>query len=167
MTSFRIRPRFEMQTSRSVEEIIGQAQTKLHEPGIPCRGLAVHDHITLRMPKHELHFWSPQLNVTLLRDEQQQLTRILGVYGPMPNVWTMFAGGYLALSFLFMFVCIVGFSRMSLGMECYILWLLPLLALLAAALYILSQLGQKLGAEQTFTIHHFFEEMVGQRVHIS
>ncbi len=85
----------------------------------------------------------------------------------MPNVWTLFTGGYLLFGFLFMFVSIVGFSQYSLGQPCQILWFLPVLAILIALLYVSSQLGQKLGAEQMFTLHHFFEETIGQRVHIS
>jgi hypothetical protein len=40
-------------------------------------------------------------------------------------------------------------------------------AIIAVILYVFSQVGQKLGAEQTFTLHHFFEEVVHQKVHIS
>jgi hypothetical protein len=36
-----------------------------------------------------------------------------------------------------------------------------------AILYFVAQTGQKMGAEQTFQLHHFFEESIGETVHIS
>jgi len=167
MSSFRMRPRFELEISRPADAIIDHFRNQLHQPGLPCRGLAVMDHVTIRVRKEELHFWSPQLNVTLFRSPDGLSTHVTGRYGPMPNVWTLFTGGYLLFGFLFMFVSIVGFSQYSLGQPCQILWFLPVLAILIALLYVSSQLGQKLGAEQMFTLHHFFEETIGQRVHIS
>jgi hypothetical protein len=34
-------------------------------------------------------------------------------------------------------------------------------------LYFIAQTGQKMGVEQTFQLHHFFEESIGETVHIS
>lgn len=33
-------------------------------------------------------------------------------------------------------------------------------------IYMIAQFGQKIGAEQMFTLHHFFEDAVKERVHI-
>jgi len=35
---------------------------------------------------------------------------------------------------------------------------------LAISLYIISQLGQKLGAAQTYAIHYFFEDAIGEPI---
>jgi hypothetical protein len=43
---------------------------------------------------------------------------------------------------------------------------MPFLGLAAVVLYIIAQFGQKLGVEQTFTLHHFFERSIGSRIHI-
>lgn len=166
MTSFRIRPKFELDTDKTVETIIRDVQQKLSLPGASCRGLAMQDHITLKVKAEDQHFWSPQLSVLLLEDPHRKKTHVIGVYGPMPNVWTLFAVSYLAIGILFLFIAIVGFSQYSLGMECQVLWALPFLAILAVVLYVMSQFGQKLGAEQTFDLHHFFEEVIEQKIHV-
>ena len=41
-----------------------------------------------------------------------------------------------------------------------------LLAMAALVLYLVAQFGQKIGAEQMFTLHHFFEDSIGHRIHI-
>lgn len=166
MSSFRIRPKFEILVEKSASEIIALTKEKLKTPDAPCSGTAMQDHITLRILKPERHYWSPQLSILLFSDGDENLTTVKAVYGPMPNVWTLFTVSYLAISVLVIFISIVGFSQMSLGMESNILWFLPFLGGLAVFLYLLSQFGQKLGAEQMFTLHHFFEEVIGQRIHI-
>ena len=167
MSSFRIRPRFEVEVQKTIPEVIDTFKNALKNPDAPCRGVAMQDHITLRVPEKEKHFWSPQLSLLLVENEQKpESITVTGVYGPMPNVWTMFALSYLAIGVLFIFISIVGFSQKMLGMDSAILWTLPALAIVAGVLYFLSQMGQKLGAEQMFMIHHFFEENIGMKIHI-
>jgi hypothetical protein len=81
-------------------------------------------------------------------------------------VWFYFLMGYTALAVSSLFVTIIGMSRLSLGLSAHILWLLIVFGLVTLLMYIASQTGQKLGAEQTFRIHHCFEEMLGEPIHI-
>jgi hypothetical protein len=166
MSSFRLRPKFDITVDKSTEEIIQAAKTRLKLPEAPCTGIAMQDHITLRILRHERHYWSPQLSILLISDDDSSQTAIKAVYGPMPNVWTFFTLSYLAISVLAVFISIIGFSQLSLGLESQILWVLPVLAFFAMFLYLLGQFGQKLGAEQMFTLHHFFEEVIGRRIHV-
>ena len=82
----------------------------------------------------------------------------------MPNVWTLFAMSYLAISVLLVFISIIGSSQYTLGHDAKILWALPFLLILGISLYIVSQLGQKLGAAQTYAIHYFFEDAIGENI---
>lgn len=164
MSSFRIRPRFELYSEKNVEEIIDQINTKLKNNKYHLHGFAMQDHITIRVNSDHKHFWSPQLSVLLQREETDNETKIIGVYGPMPNVWTMFAFSYLALGTLFIFISIVGFSQRALGNDSSILWSLPVMAGIALILYIVSQMGQKLAAPQTYAMHFFFQEALGEEI---
>jgi len=89
------------------------------------------------------------------------------LYGPNPQVWTMFILIYGAIGVLALFITIIGVSRVMLDMSAPVLWALPVLGGAALLLYIFSQTGQKLGAEQTFTLHHFFEDTVHHRAPVS
>ncbi len=165
MTSFRVRPRFRQETSLEVEAVKERIQSRLHQPDCPCQGYIVpgfHTHITLKIPKQEQHYWSPQLHLTL-EAKAEGGTLIRGLYGPNPSVWGMFAFGYGVLIALFTFTAIIGFSLWSLKMDTTILWFLPIIVVLLAGLYMVAQFGQKLGAEQTFALHHFYEETLGER----
>lgn len=164
MSSFRIRPRFEMTSQKSIEEIIELVKTKLKNNTHQLHGQAMQDHITIRVNKVNRHYWSPQLSILLDRDTDGNFTKIVGIYGPMPNVWTLFTLSYLAAGVLFVFISIIGFSQKALGNDYSILWALPFIILVVIIMYISSQMGQKLGAAQTYAIHYFFEEALGETI---
>lgn len=164
MTSIRVRPRFRQilqDTPRKIEEKIS---TKLKESKEDCVGKVIQGFIVLKIPLSERHYWSPQLSLSL--EDHEEGTLIRGLYGPNPTVWAMFTFGYSALGLIGLFVAIIGFSKKSLGMDAPVLWALPVLAGLAIILYFVAQTGQKIGVEQTFTIHHFFEDAIGKKIHI-
>ncbi|HRO08267.1 MAG TPA: hypothetical protein PK611_07745 [Saprospiraceae bacterium] len=164
MASFRIRPKFSVTSTLTTDEILSKVKNRLRDNTDYLHGQAMQDHITIRVNKEQRHYWSPQLSVLLQEDEASQSTLITGVYGPMPNVWTLFAISYLALSVMFTFISIIGFSQRALNQEAPILYALPIIVITAAVLYILSQMGQKLGAAQTYTIHFFFQEALGEKL---
>ena len=168
MTSFRIRPRFKVASEKDSDTIIEEIKEKVHDPKMHCACdvIFIPGHIILKIKKEEQHYWSPQLELTLEEEEKEKGTLIKGRYGPHHNVWTLFIVLYLAIGILTLFVSILGFSRLSLGMNAPILWIVPFLFGFALLLYISSQLGQKLGAEQTFTLHHFLEELIDRKIHI-
>ena len=167
MTSFRIRPKFEVTTDLSKDDLITKVKEKIIHPSraSECDVVILNERIKLKIKKEDQHYWSPVLTVYLYEQEEGG-TLLRGRYGPHQNVWTLFTLLYLALSILILFVAIYGFSRMSLGMSYQVLWVLPGLFGFAIFLYLLSQVGQKLGAEETFTLHHFFEELLDRKIHI-
>ena len=164
MTSFRVRPRFQQTSVIPMEEIQEKVRQYLQRPEADCVGRIIPGYIVLTVPEEDLHFWSPRLSLSL--EEHEGGTLIRGLYGPAPSIWLMFAFGYGLLAFLFMIVAIIGFSRMSLGLSSPILWALPFLGGGLVTLYVMAQVGQKIGVEQTFTLHHFFEEAINEKIHV-
>ncbi len=166
MTSFRLRPRFKHESLSSPETIVQQVAEALQKADAPCAGTTLPGFVVLNILPNQQHFWSPQLSLSIEKDEESGRTHIRGLYGPNPTIWAIIAFGYGALAVLFFFISIIGFSALTLGNEAPILWVLPLLVGLAVALYFVAQVGQKLGVEQTFMLHQFYEEVIGKKVHI-
>ncbi len=166
MTSFKIRPRFEVQSTKTVDQIINTIKRKLEQEKQlhPCDIVFAPGYLVLKIKKEQQHYWTPQLDLSFTEIDGQ--TTIRGLFGPNPHVWTLFTMSYLAIATLAFFISIIGFSRWSLEMSAPILWALPILGGLALLLYISSQFGQKMGAEQTFTLAHFFEELLDQPISI-
>ena len=164
MTSVRIRPRFQKQLSGPPEYVATLIEEAMSNQDLDLCISRRPGHIVLSVGQEERHYWSPQLDLSLERNEDGTLIR--GLYGPNPQVWTMFILGYGAISVLSFFILIIGGSRYMLDLPSGILWALPGLGVIALSLYLVGQFGQKLGAEQTFLLHHFFEDTVHERVHI-
>lgn len=164
MTSFRVRPRFRQELDVPPAKLMGMIKGYVINHSDLCDGTFVSNHITLKIPQAQQHFWSPQLDVSL--EENEGGTIIRGLYGPKPSVWTLFMFGYSVVGILMLFLSLTTFSKWSLGMPVPEIWAIPVLAMLGLGLYFISQVGQKLGAEQTFQLHHIFEEALHQRFHI-
>jgi hypothetical protein len=163
MSSFRIRPSFEMTSSKPPEEIIALVKEKLKTNSFNLSGIAMQDHITIQIKKSHRHYWSPQCAL-LLNQVDDTKTIIRGLYGPMPNVWTLFIISYLAIGVVSTFISIIGLSQWMFDQEAKILWALPVLIIVAIALYLMSQMGQKLGASQTYAIHYFLQETLHEEM---
>jgi hypothetical protein len=165
MSSFRVRPRFKHFSSDSKEEVEKRLVTALANCQNNCVAVHLPGHMYIKIPLEERHFWSPQLHVTF--EESDGGTIIRGLYGPNPTVWAIFFFGYVALGLIFFFAGMWGLSRLSLGMSYDVLWVLPITAVLAIMLYIIAQTGQKIGAEQMYRLHLFYEGSVGDKVHVN
>ena len=165
MSSFRIRPRFKLQVNYSIEQIQNKIDIELKKENRQCSANINNTFITLQLPKNEIHYWSPQLRLSL--EENEEGTLIRGLYGPKPSVWALFFYFYAAFGILGFFAGIYGLVQVSLDIPAPILWTLPILVICSVILYLFSQTGQKLGAQQMFTLHNFFESALNTKVVVS
>jgi hypothetical protein len=165
MSSFRIRPRFKHLCNVDQDEIEKRMKAALDHPDADCVAVTLPGHLYLKIPIEERHFWSPQLHVTFEKSEEGTIVR--GLYGPNPTVWAIFFFGYVALGLVFFFAGMWGLSRLSLDMSAGVLWVLPIAAGLALILYFIAQTGQKIGAEQMYRLHLFYEGTIGKKTHIN
>lgn len=165
MTSFRVRPKFRKECPCKPKDLVDRINKRLETQHDQIEGKVFLTHGLFRiLPAHQ-HFWSPQLNVSF--EETDDGTVLRGMYGPHPTVWAVFLFGYAILGLALFFTTIIGLVKYSLHIESQILWLLPFLLGGLVILYFVAQMGQKMGVEQTFQLHHFFEESIGQSVHIT
>ena len=165
MSSFRIRPRFKLQVKDNIDQVQSKINTELKKHSRQCSADINNTFITIRLPKEEIQYWSPQLRLTLEKNEQGTLIR--GLYGPKPSVWALFFYSYSAIGILAFFAAIYGLVQVSLDMPAPVLWTLPIMGISAMILYLFSQTGQKLGAQQMFTLHNFFESALQTKVMVN
>lgn len=152
LNSFRVRPRFRARVAAEpglAQQRVLDALADLPE-GVELRpfpGL-----VGLHITDELRHTWSPRL---LLHFEPQAdgSTIIEGVYGPEAEVWSIFLYGYFLTGMLGIFSLILGCAQVFVASTPWAFWVTGALAGLAAALYLAAQLGQKLGAWQTFQLH--------------
>lgn len=164
MTSFRIRPRFRQLRNEKPEIIENTLKKKIEANNDQFTGIFMENHITIRIHPANRHFWSPQLNLSL--EIIQEITVIRGLYGPNPTVWAVFFFAYASLGIISLITGMLLLSQYMLGLEVEFWWVIPLCMMAALILYVVAQMGQKIGASQMFDLHHFYEETVGEKISI-
>jgi hypothetical protein len=158
----RIRPRIYVETHLSPDEINHRINSQLKKDSCSCEGKSTKGYATIYPRITEQHFWSPQLTITL--DVEDSKTRVRGLYGPKPSVWTMFVFFYAIIAFAILVVTMIGLSYWSLEMPATILWWIPVLILAFLSLYVVAYFGQKLGHRQMTNIHRFLEKCIGEKI---
>jgi uncharacterized membrane protein len=102
----------------------------------------------------------------MIEEEENQIT-LRGLYGPKQSIWAMFAFTYGTLAMLFSIFSIWGAVEVQLYNDYSKFYLLPIILILSVVTYLIAQLGQKLGAEQMFELHHFFQSVTNSDVHVN
>ncbi|CAD5277237.1 MULTISPECIES: hypothetical protein [unclassified Imperialibacter] len=165
MSSFRIRPRFKHRVEAVQKDELESAICAALEQNKQFTFTNFPDHLYIKINPDERHIWSPQLHLSF--DQEGNDVTVRGLYGPNPTIWAFFFFGYVAIGILMLFLGMWGGSLWSLGKDASVLWGIPVLAALAVGLYLFSQAGQKLGAQQMFDIHHFYEGITHNKVVVS
>ncbi|GAB5561534.1 MAG: hypothetical protein SynsKO_31810 [Synoicihabitans sp.] len=156
-SGFSIRPRFEQIVPTPIEQTREQLQHALESQPEGFEIKSNPGMIVVHIPERKRRRWSPRLQLGLDRTDSEK-TLIAGVYGPEHEVWALFVLGYIATGLLAVFSGIYGGVQLFLKDEPWALWITGSMVVIAGVLYLLAQFGQKLGAWQTFQLHHAFEE---------
>lgn len=165
MSSFRIRPRFKKECPIPVRELEKKFVDIINNNEDNLIGTVSKNFITVKIPKEETHYWSPILTI-MIEETEDGKSILRGLYGPNPSVWTFFAYSYGAIALSIFFITLFGLSMYSIGEGGWLLWWNIPLVTLAVILYVIAQFGQKIGAEQMFRLHHFFENAIKEHVNI-
>ncbi|WP_282040765.1 GTP-binding protein [Winogradskyella flava] len=154
-----LRPRFKFNVNDKRENllVLFENKSKAQSDFIVLR---VDDHIFIKIPKEKQHFWSPQLHLEINDDyDKKDISKIYGLFGPNPTVWTMFMFMHFAVAGLFIGFSIWVYVNWSLGNDYAIqLFVTLLMIVIWFGLYFSGRLGKKAGMEQMHQLHHFMRD---------
>ncbi len=98
MSSFRIRPRFKLQVKFDIDQIQNKIANELKKTNQQCNANINNTFITLSLSEKDIQYWSPQLRLSIEKNEEGTLIR--GLYGPKPSIWALFFYFYAAFGIL-------------------------------------------------------------------
>lgn len=154
-----LRPRFTLEMSASPEILLGHFEEagKMNRDYVVSR---IDDHVFIRFPKEQQHFWSPQLHLEIYKLEKQR-TVIKGLFGPSPTVWTLFMFFHFAVILLFITAGIWMYTAMTLE-DSFIIPLLGMIVLVIAwfILYFAGRLGRKAGKTEIRALQYFMNTII-------
>ena len=143
-----LRPRFKLLFDENKQELIEKFRDNLKDGECKYCSKIVDGHIIIDIPVEDNHFWSPQLNIEVEKVDDER-TVVRGLFGPKPQVWTLFMFFHFAVA-----VAFIGFSVMA-----YVKWSLkssysfPLFFVIALpifwlVMYFLGRIGRNKGSKQ-------------------
>ncbi len=154
-----LRPRFQMELEQPCSHLLGkfsEAKKSQNKFIISC----VDDHIFIKLPNKEQHFWSPQLHLELSESSENKCS-LHGFFGPNPTVWTLFIFLHVGVGILFMVNAIWLYSNYNLGNYIKLQIGIAVVLLLAwILLYIAGAMGKKKGKPEMRELYNFMLETI-------
>jgi Na+/melibiose symporter-like transporter len=155
-----LRPRVEIVLKESTQELIAKFKKAL--AGVHCifPGKVIGTHIVIDVPKEEAHFWSPQLHIEIEEIDKNN-SQLKGLFGPKPQVWSLFMFFHFALAVAFIGFSIMAYVKMSLN-ESYTGPLIICISIpvIWVILYFLGDLGKRKGKRQMEALNDFMMEIL-------
>ncbi len=150
-----LRPRFKMDFNESQQEIITKFKENLNQKKCEYCSKIIDGHIIIDVPKRENHFWSPQLNIEIV-DEAKNKAIVKGLFGPKPQVWTLFMFIHFVMAFAFIGFAIMAYVQWSLKSgNSFALTMVFTVPVLWFVMYFLGRLGKKKGHAQMNELYQF------------
>ncbi|GAB5520914.1 MAG: hypothetical protein RhofKO_31650 [Rhodothermales bacterium] len=157
----RLRPRFERITPHTPSEVLTQLRAALDAPNAPCYGNIFGDHAVLHVLHTDEHIWSPFLSLDVACHPEG--TRVRGIFGPKPAVWSLFVAAYAICLFGALFAAAFAYAQSSLGQPAWALSGIALAGVGALVTWGFARYGQHLGREQMILLRRFLDEVLGHR----
>lgn len=153
-----LRPRFTLLLTSSSEKILEEfKQSNSKQYGIVTK--VIDHHVILKIAEAHHHYWSPQLHLEL--EHCTSITKLNGLFGPNPTIWTLFMFLKFVFSGLFIGFGVWAASNYLLEQPTALpMTLSILMCLLGNAVYFMAQCGKKMGKEQMEELYDYMCSVV-------
>lgn len=148
-----MRPRFDVKTVYAPEDVSRRLRTALDGSEGPVIGVFAGRHLELMLDDSVRHYWSPRLALEVEATDRGSVIHTL--LGPHPSVWTLFAFVYITMVFSALGCFVFGVSQWLARESAWGLWGLPMIAVVVALMYAVSQTGQRLARDQIHQLQDF------------
>ncbi len=155
-----LRPRFSIDIQKSKAEIVKLFEKQKVSSPKKFIIKIVDEHIFLDILNKDNHFWSPHLHLEL-EEATEKITKVKGLFGPKPQVWTFFMFLHFVVATLFIGCGIWTYVGSTLEetpiLPIILLIILPMVWIL---LYLFGRLGRDFGKGQIKQMQIFLIELL-------
>lgn len=151
-----IRPRIRQTIPLSQKELEERFQLAAASQDLIKATPFVMGHSTFKINQQRSSYWTPELHISL--EETEEGTIIRGLFGPKPQVWTLFVLFYSIIGLAITIIGLYGLSLLFIENDAPILWTVPILVLLLLSIYATSWYGKKLGSHEIELLSKFFNK---------
>lgn len=154
-SNIHLRPRFRMEFDESQEALLSKFKDNLKDGDCKYCSKIVDGHIIIDVPKDENHFWSPQLNIEVEKNDDG-VTIVKGLFGPKATIWTLFMFFHFAVAVAFIGFAVTAYVQWNLK-EDYstALYIVISLPIVWVVMYFLGRWGRSTGHKQMDELYKF------------
>ncbi len=158
-----LKPRFKEEREESIDEIITKFKDEFATGTCEYCSKIIDHHIVIDIPKNKDHFWSPQLHIEVEKNEENR-TIVKGLFGPKPQVWTLFMFIHFAVAVAFIVFLVMAYTQWNLKKDySFSLTMCIALPICWVVLYFLGQLGKKKGYQQMIELDNFLTKVLEKK----
>ncbi len=152
-----LRPRFKLQRKEPKEKLLSAFENQNQSPFLINR---LDDHVFIKYNREESHFWSPQLHLEIIDDEESGST-LFGLFGPNPTLWTFFMFLHFGVGTFFIIFGIWAYSSAALKKPYgWLLGAMGFMVVLWFILYAFGRAGKKKGKPQMHALNEFMNDIL-------
>ncbi|GAB5419298.1 MAG: hypothetical protein Crog4KO_27270 [Crocinitomicaceae bacterium] len=149
-----IRPRFALKISQDpTKAMLCLEEGFKNDPTVG--GVFAKQHLFLRIPESEQHYWSPELSVRIEVEEYTDYTTVSCLVGPQQSVWALWAFIYTSILLVTLFSGFYGWAQYNVNGSSPWLWVVPFGLLGLSTAFIASKIGQRKGRNQMLHLISF------------
>ncbi|GAA4236383.1 hypothetical protein GCM10022291_20590 [Postechiella marina] len=157
-----LRPRFKVKLNKNkLDLLLAFDETKKTQTKFIVNRLD--DHVFIKLPKKDQHFWSPQLHLEI-NEITKNSCLLHGLYGPNPTVWTMFMFFHFIVASLFIAFSIWAYTNWALKVS-YALQVSLILFMIIVwiCLYFAARLGKASSKTEMIKLKEFIDAVLKKK----
>lgn len=154
-----LRPRFSIHCEGKRADVLKKVLSNLEKSNSNYRIKVAKSHVFIDVSEKDSYFWSPQLHFQVV--EENGMTKIKGLFGPKPQIWTLFMFVHFGIATAFIGFTMLFYVRNRFdGSVVFPVVMLVTLPILWFLLYFLGQLGKQKGKQQMDGLKEFLKSIL-------
>ena len=149
-----LKPRFKIEVNEGRKHIVENLKEKLNSETCNFRSQISDMHVIIDVPQGDEHYWSPQLAVEVVEEDNKTIVK--GLLSPKPKVWTFFMFLHFVVAISFFVFLVMFYTKYTLKQDYYFSMIMCIaMPIIWIGLYLVGQFGKKLGYDQMVQLHDF------------
>ena len=145
--SIALRPRFEVESKKSVEQILERAKNLKSELKSDYQIKIIDEHLYFYFSKEKRKYYSPFLHLELEATEGK--TTVKGLYGPEQLLWTLFMFLHFIVAGLFLVFSMMAYTHWSLNQSIVLdIVVMTFMVVFWILLYVIARINREKGVPQ-------------------
>lgn len=141
------------------DELLAKFRNSFEFDNNPVIGKILGEHVFLKVPPEQKHYWSPEMDITF--EKKEEGTYVREVIGPNSNIYTLTMSLLFFVIVLLFFALMFLFSQISLDMPTTTTWFLIGIGLVVVLLLLLFMyLGRIKAKPQVLLMKDFVKKVM-------